>query len=81
MARSVTYSVLLASLLGAGALLASAQVTRQPTKEDRRAEEEVRRLSAEELGAFLHKDPKAMARLWSDDFVGRWSMSGSMMTP
>jgi uncharacterized protein (TIGR02246 family) len=69
MARSVTYSVLLASLVGVGALLASAQVTRQPTKEDRRAEEEVRRLNAEELAAFLHKDPKAMARLWSDDFV------------
>lgn len=69
MARSVTYSVLLASLLGVGALLASAQVTRQPTGEVRRAEEEVRRLNAEELEAFLHKDPKAMARLWSDDFV------------
>jgi uncharacterized protein (TIGR02246 family) len=69
MARSVTYSVLLAWLLGVAVLLASAQVARQPTREDRRAEEEVRRLNAEELAAFLHKDPKAMARLWSDDFV------------
>jgi uncharacterized protein (TIGR02246 family) len=33
------------------------------------AEEEVRRLSDEEVQAFLRNDPKAMASLWSDDFV------------
>jgi ketosteroid isomerase-like protein len=33
------------------------------------AESEVRRLSAEEVQAFLKNDPKTMARLWSDDFV------------
>ncbi len=33
------------------------------------AELEVRRLNAEEVQAFLHKDPEAMAQLWSDDFV------------
>jgi hypothetical protein len=27
------------------------------------------RLNPEKLAAVLHKDPKAMARLWSDDFV------------
>lgn len=35
----------------------------------RDAEAEVRRLSDEEVQAFLHKDPEALARLWSDDFV------------
>jgi ketosteroid isomerase-like protein len=64
------YAVLLASLVGAGALFASAQAAGQPTSKDNRAEEnEVRRLNAEEVGAFLHKDPKTMARFWSDDFV------------
>ena len=36
---------------------------------DERAEEQVRRLNREEVEAFLHKDAKAMARLWSDDLV------------
>ena len=63
------YAVLLASLLGAGTLFASGQVIGQQTTKDVRAEEEVRQLNAEEVEAFLHKDAKAMARLWSDDFV------------
>ncbi|MEO8075429.1 MAG: nuclear transport factor 2 family protein [Acidobacteriota bacterium] len=33
------------------------------------AEAEIRRLNAEEVDAFLAKDPRAMAQLWSDDFV------------
>jgi uncharacterized protein (TIGR02246 family) len=33
------------------------------------AEDEVRRLNAAEVQAFLQKDPKTMAQLWSDDFV------------
>jgi ketosteroid isomerase-like protein len=33
------------------------------------AEEQVRQLNVEEVNAFLHRDPKAMARLWSDDLV------------
>lgn len=33
------------------------------------AEQEVRRLSDAEVDAFLHRDPAAMARLWSDDMV------------
>jgi hypothetical protein len=33
------------------------------------AEEEARRLSDEEVQAFLRNDPKAMSRLWSDDLV------------
>lgn len=33
------------------------------------AEAEVRQLNGAEVDAFLKKDPAAMARLWSDDFV------------
>ncbi len=39
------------------------------TEEDKLAEAEVRRLSAEEGQAFLNKDPKTLDRLWSDDMV------------
>jgi ketosteroid isomerase-like protein len=53
----------------AGTLLASAQVTAQPASKDNHADEEVRRMNTAEVEAFLHNDPKAMARLWSDDFV------------
>jgi len=38
-------------------------------QEDKHVEEEIGRLSTEEVNAFLHKDPRAMGRLWSDDFV------------
>jgi len=50
---------------GSALFIASAQVT----EKDKRAEEEVRQLNAEDVQAFLQKDPKTMARLWSDDFV------------
>jgi hypothetical protein len=63
------YAVLLTSLVGVGLILASAQVTHQPTMKDNLAEEEVRGLNAEGVEAFLHNEPKAMERLWSDDFV------------
>jgi uncharacterized protein (TIGR02246 family) len=64
------YAVLVASLVfGAGALFAAAQVTAHSASKDNRADDEIRRLNSEEVEAFLHKDPKAMARLWSDDFV------------
>jgi ketosteroid isomerase-like protein len=33
------------------------------------AEAEIRKLSAEEVQAFLRRDADALARLWSDDFV------------
>lgn len=63
-------ALLVASLVfGTGALFASAQVAGEPATKDNRADEEVRRVNAEEVEAFLHKDPKAMARLWSDNFV------------
>jgi ketosteroid isomerase-like protein len=39
------------------------------TDENRPVEQEVRRLNAEEVAAFLHDDAKTLARLWSGDFV------------
>ena len=65
----VTHAVLLASLTGVAALFATAQASTDAKEEDKRAEEEVRRLNVEENQAFLHKDPKTLARLWSDDLV------------
>jgi ketosteroid isomerase-like protein len=48
-------------------LFAAAQ--NPPTSPASLAEKEVRQGSHEEVQAFLHNDPKTMARLWSDDFV------------
>ena len=62
-------AALLGSLVGVGPLFASAQVTTPATTKDNSAEEEVRRLNAEEVEAFVHNDPKQMVRLWSNDFV------------
>jgi len=38
------------------------------TAEDQ-AQQQVRAVNAEEVEAFLHKDPATMARLWADSFV------------
>ena len=38
-------------------------------KNDATAEQEVRRLNAEEVQAFINKDANSMERLWSEDFV------------
>ena len=65
----LTHAMLLASLTGVAALFASAQASTDATEEGKHAEEEVRRLNVEENQAFLHKDPKTLARLWSDDLV------------
>jgi ketosteroid isomerase-like protein len=55
-------AVLIISLAIAGGIVASALETQTP-------EEAVRQANAEEVAAFVHNDPKEMARLWSDDFV------------
>ena len=60
--------ILLAVVCG-GVLFGQTQMTDQPTSKANPAEEEIRRLNVEEPEAFLHKDPKTLARLWSDDFV------------
>lgn len=51
------------------ALVVQGQTTATQTNENQRVEQEVRRLNAEEVEAFLHVDPKTLARLWSDDLV------------
>ena len=61
--------VMLLALVCVGVLFAQPQMTSQATSQANPAEEEIRRLNAEEPEAFLHKDPKTLARLWSDDFV------------
>ncbi len=66
MKRFLADAVFFASLITP---VASAQTTTNATRNDQRADEEVRRLNAEEVEAFLHKDSKTMARLWSDDLV------------
>ena len=68
MKRFLTNALLLTSLTGVAAPFAFAQATSRATAEDKSAEE-VRRLNVEEVEAFLQNAPKAMARLWSDDFV------------
>jgi ketosteroid isomerase-like protein len=60
--------IMLLTLVCTGVLFAQAQMS-QPSSNSNPAEEEIRRLNVEEHEAFLHKDPKTLARLWSDDFV------------
>ena len=50
-------------------LVVQGQTMATQTDENRRLEQEVRRLNAEEVEAFLHNDAKTLARLWSDDLV------------
>lgn len=56
--------VILASLITVAALLVSGQ-----TGKDHPAEEEIRRLSAQEVEALLRNDVATLKHLWSDDFV------------
>ena len=50
-------------------LIMSASAQTAPYTADKLAETEVRRLSGEESKAFLNKDPDALSKLWSKDFV------------
>jgi ketosteroid isomerase-like protein len=68
MIRAVS-SALIVLALGAAALSASRSAPGGRQGADGSAEEAVRRLSAEEVQAFLKRDSKALANLWSDDFV------------
>lgn len=56
-------------LSGVSSHSGSGQTPPTATGKDKQAEEEVRRLNEDEVQAFLQKDAKAMARVWSDDFV------------
>ena len=68
MKRCFLNTVLLVSAISVAGQFCCAQTASSKTDEDT-SSEEVRRLNTEEVQAFLHKDPKAMARLWSDDLV------------
>jgi ketosteroid isomerase-like protein len=57
-------AIVLATLITMAALLASGQAN-----QNRRIEEEIRQLNAQEVEALLHNDVKTLGRLWSDDFV------------
>ena len=57
-------TVALAALITIAALLASGQ-----TNQNRRIEEEIRRLNAQEVEALLRNDVKTLGRIWSDDLV------------
>lgn len=68
MMRFFPGTLLLVLATGVAGQFYCAQTTSSAREEDK-SSEEVRRLNTEEVQAFLQKDPKAMARLWSDDFV------------
>src|SRR5947208_16928668 len=61
--------ILLAVLLILTSALDFAQAAATATPDDKHVEEEIRQLNGEEVDAFLHKDARAMARIWPDDFV------------
>lgn len=69
MKRLLVESVALAFQMSLLAPLAVAQVKAPASKASKSVEEEIRLLNAEEVNAFVHQDPREMARLWSDDFV------------
>ncbi len=62
-------AIALAALITVAALLVLGQTTRRQTDKDRRVEEEIRRLNAQEVEALLRNDVKTLGRIWSDDFV------------
>ena len=66
-------TVVLVSAAWLGTLFASGQSAKSSSDKaastESRAEQEVRRLNAEEVQAFLQRDPNAMTRIWSDDMV------------
>lgn len=58
-----------ALIVAVPALLALGQTMSPQTEKNRRVEQELRRLNTAECDAFLHRNPKALANLWSDDLV------------
>ncbi len=68
MRQLLARSAVLGSLAIVAALFGSQAVAAEPAGAQR-AVGEVRRLSAQEVEAFLHRDESSMARLWSNDFV------------
>lgn len=66
MNRFLLHSVIL-MLVTSAALFG--QIAPQLSEQDKISEQEVRRLNTAEVRAFIQNDRKAMADLWSDDFV------------
>jgi ketosteroid isomerase-like protein len=62
-------AVFFASLFAVPSSLALARETQNTIVEDKTAEKEVQQSNVDEVQAFLQRDPKVLARLWSDDFV------------
>lgn len=69
MKKFLSPAVMLALLASIVAPLASAQGAKNAGEKDESVEAAIRQLNAQEVEAFLQKDPKALARIWSDDFV------------
>ena len=65
----IGHIVLLAAMAVVAPQIVGGQVVEGSISDDKGIENEVRRLNAEEVQAFSHNDSKAMAHLWSDDFV------------
>ena len=65
----IGHIVLLAAMAVVAPPIVGGQVVDSSISDDKGIENEVRRLNAEEVQAFIHNDSKAMAHLWSDDFV------------
>ena len=73
MTKLLRRSLAIAFLASFATLFVSLQSATTPrekaTDKESEAEQEVRRLNAEEVTAFLQRDPSAMAQVWSDDMV------------
>jgi hypothetical protein len=69
MKEALLSMMLLALMTAAGTSSIFAQTPHPPTSKASPVETEVRRANTEEVDAFLHNDPRAMNRLWSEDFV------------
>lgn len=67
MKRFVAFAAVL--FLTSSVLMLWGQTTTVSKSNDQEAEKELRRLNDDEVNAFLHREPDAMARLWSDEFV------------
>jgi ketosteroid isomerase-like protein len=61
--------LLVSFVSGVAGLAAGTGATPDHPAAESAATREVRRLNLQEVQAFLHRDPDAMSRLWSDDFV------------
>jgi hypothetical protein len=63
------FAEFLALLAGLTSAVVLAQVSNTAPDKSDPAEQEIRHLNTEEVNAFLHNEPREMARLWSDDLV------------